>query len=91
LADLRKVLDPVDWVYDLANLDLRKAHQLRALFDSVRVRHGLPLRDALLAVYAPFLDSPFTMQIGLFLLHLERGFFLSRLDAVVGQTAELAS
>jgi dihydroorotase len=89
LADLRKVLDQVEWVYDLANLDLRKAHQLRALFDSVRVRHGLPLRDALLAVYAPFLDSPFTMQIGLFLLHLERDFFLSRLDTVVAQAAEL--
>jgi dihydroorotase len=36
----------------------------------------------LLTTYAPFLDSPFTMQIGLFLLHLERSFLFSRLDEV---------
>lgn len=90
LRALRTALEPVDWTYDLDNLDLAKAHELRALFDRVREREGLTLREALLATYAPFLDSPFSMQIGLFLLHLERRFFFSRLDEVTGRIAVAA-
>lgn len=90
LASLRTALETVDWNYDLKNLDLAKAHALRALFDEVRSKHDMPLRDALLAVYAIFLDSPFTMQIGLFILHLERKFALARLAEVVGREAVAA-
>jgi dihydroorotase len=82
LRGLRAALERVEWKYDLDHLDLKKAHELRRLFDGVRAQHDLPLRDALLTTYAPFLDSPFTMQIGLFLLHLERSFLFSRLDEV---------
>ena len=82
LRALREALERCDWAYDLEHLDLRKAHELRAVFDAVRATQGMPLREALLAVYAPFLDHPFTMQVGLFLLHLERPFLLQRLDEV---------
>jgi dihydroorotase len=82
LRSLRAALERVEWKYDLDNLDLKKAHELRRIFDGVRTQHDMPLRDALLTTYAPFLDGPFTMQIGLFLLHLERSFFLGRLDQV---------
>jgi dihydroorotase len=90
LRTLRAELTSVQWTYDLAHLDLKKAHELRALFDSVRSQHVITLRDALLAVLACFLDRPFTMQIGLFLLHLERGFVLSRLDEVAVMAHEPA-
>ena len=90
LRSLRRALERTHWVYDLDHLDLRKAHELRAVFDGVRAQHDLPLREALLTVYAPFLDNPFTMQIGLFLLHLERPFLLERLDAVTGNEAVAA-
>lgn len=82
LRSMRIALSSVDWVYNLASLDLNKAHELRAIFDQVRARQQLGMRDALLALYACFLDRPFTMQIGLFLLHLERQALLDRLDEV---------
>lgn len=87
LRTLRAALESIDWRYDLKNLDLAKAHALRALFDTVRAKHDLSLRDGLLAAYACFLDSPFTMQIGLFLLHLERPFALARLTEVTERQA----
>jgi hypothetical protein len=43
---------------------------------------GIPLKDALQAVFDSFLDHPFTMQIGLFLFRLERPFALGRLREV---------
>lgn len=82
LRALRTALERVDWTYDLDNLDLKKAHELRRLFDAVCVEQDIPLRDALLAAFASVLDSPFTMQIGLFLLHLERNFLITRLEEV---------
>lgn len=83
LEPLRQSLSSVDWVYNLEDLDLKKAQELRAIFDQTRSKTGLPMRDALLAVFACFLERPFTMQIGLFLLHIERDLLLGRLDEVV--------
>ena len=80
---LAQELSSTNWHYDLEHLDLAKAHELRALCDGAVQRSGIGLREALLAVFACFLDRPFTMQIGLFLLHLERGFLLARLHDVV--------
>ncbi len=37
------------------------------------------------ALYACFLDQPFTMQIGLLILRLDRNFMLSRLREVVSR------
>jgi dihydroorotase len=90
LRALRAALEPIDWKYELDNLDLAKAHELRTLFDRVRERQGMSLRDALLATYAPFLDHPFSMQIGLFILHLERKFFFARLAEVLQRQAVAA-
>ena len=86
LRALRNALEDVEWTYNLDHLDLAKAHELRRLFDGVRAQQDIPMRDALLAAFASVLDSPFTMQIGLFLLHLERGFLLARLDEVTERT-----
>lgn len=87
---LAQRLGDVSWVYDLDNLDLYKAHELRAVFDSVRSQTRLDLRGALLAVFACFLDRPFTMQIGMFLLHLERDFLLARMNDVVASARATA-
>lgn len=83
LRDLAAALEPVDWtVPDPQRCDLGKATELQELFHRVRRAHGLPLRDALQGVFDSFLDHPFTIQIGLFLLRLERPFALERLRAV---------
>ena len=87
---LAQRLTSTTWVYDLDNLDLEKAHELRAVFDDVRSHFTLDLRSALLAVFACFLDRPFTMQIGMFLLHLERDFLLARINDVVASARATA-
>ena len=55
------------------------------MFHRERSAHGLPLKDALQAVYASFLDQPFTMQIGLLLVRLEQPFAVDRLRDVSGK------
>lgn len=82
LGAMRSALESIDWAYDLKHLDLAKAHALRALFDQVRAAQDMPLREGLVAMYSAFLDNPFTMQIGLFILHLERKFALARLAEI---------
>lgn len=79
-------LSKTDWELASAErLDIQKALELQDLFHQVRAQHGLPLRDALRAVYASFLDQSFTMQIGLLLIRLERPFALQRLRDVSQQ------
>jgi len=76
-------LSPVEWELSSAErLDIDKALELQAIFHRVRAEQGLPLKDALRAVYASFLDRNFTMQIGLLLIRLERSFVLARLRDV---------
>jgi dihydroorotase len=83
LADLGKALSAIDWgIYAPERLDLSIALKLQAAFHAVRQHHGLGLKDALMAVFDSFLDSPFTMQVGLFLLRQERSFALERISAV---------
>ena len=85
LAALAGALEPVDWRYSLDSLDLEKAAELQTIFrDTVR-RQGLPLRDALRALFAGFLDSGFTMQSGLFLLQIDKSHALERMREVAGQ------
>ena len=48
-------------------------------------KQGLPLKEALQAVYASFLDQTFTMQIGLLLVRLEQPFAIGRLRDVSGK------
>ena len=83
LGALATALEPIGWdVPQPQRCDLAKATELQAAFHRVRGLHGLGLREALLAVFDSFLDHPFTMQIGLFLLRLERPFALQRLREV---------
>ena len=83
LASLAASLSGVDWELSSAErLDIEKALELQDIFHGIRAKQGLPLKDALQAVYACFLDQAFTMQIGLLLLRLERPFALRRLSEV---------
>ena len=63
-------------------INIHYAYQIQDMFNAVVRSTGIPLRDALLAVFACFLDQPFTVQIGLFLIRLEKPFVLERLEAV---------
>jgi dihydroorotase len=86
LSALATELSPVTWELASAErLDIEKALELQDIFHRVRAKQGLPLSDALRAVYSCFLDQPFTMQIGLLLLRIERPFALDRLRKVSGQ------
>jgi dihydroorotase len=85
LTCLAASLSTVDWELPCAErLDVEKALDLQDIFHTIRIKQGLPLKDALRAVYACFLDRPFTMQIGLLLLRVERPFALRRLREVGG-------
>jgi dihydroorotase len=66
-------------------LDLPKAIELQGIFRHVLRQSGLPLRAAMDALYACFLDQPFTMQIGLLILRLDRTFMLSRMREVTSR------
>ena len=79
LNALADKLDSWSWHYSLEELDLDMAMALRRAFHETRRPFELSLRDALLATFACFLDNPFTMQIGLFLLHLDHDFAVKRI------------
>lgn len=84
LAALADALAPLTWELASAErLDLPKAIELQGVFRNVVAQSGLPLRAGMEALYACFLDQPFTMQIGLLILRLDRNFLLSRLRDVV--------
>jgi dihydroorotase len=92
LAQLASALSHVDWELSSAEkLDIPKALELQALFHRVRESTGTSLRDGLRAVYDSFVDSKFTMQIGLFLMRIERPLMLSRLAEVAGTRPPLAA
>lgn len=79
-------LSSTPWeVSSAERLDIEKALKLQDIFHEERAAHELPLKEALQAVYASFLDQAFTMQIGLLLIRLERPFALSRLREVSGK------
>jgi dihydroorotase len=83
LDSLAAALASSSWeVSSAERLDIEKALELQDIFHQLRARHGLPLKDALQAVYASFLDQSFTMQIGLLLVRLDQPFAISRLRDV---------
>jgi len=83
LDSLASSLSSVTWeVGSAERLDIEKALALQDVFHQQRGRNGLPLKDALQAVYASFLDQSFTMQIGLLLVRLEQPFVVGRLRDV---------
>jgi dihydroorotase len=86
LAALAAALAATTWQLSSAErLDIEKALELQDIFHAVRQKHRLPLKEALRAVYASFLDQHFTMQMGLLLLRLEQPFAINRLREVSGQ------
>lgn len=88
LGELRGALAGVQWQTAQADrLDLDSAIELQELFHRARTATGTELGEALRAVFDVFLDSPFTMQIGLFLNRLDRSFALARLGDVTGAGA----
>ncbi len=85
LHTLAGTLESRKWKrYTLEDLDLDEAVALQGVFHETLSRCEISLRDALLATFACFLDNPFTMQIGLFLLQLNHDFALKRIREVVG-------
>jgi dihydroorotase len=92
LASLATALRDVDWVVRPPRaLDLRDATRLQALFHDVRRHHALPLATAMSALYDCFLETPFPMQIGLFLVRLERAFVLARLGEITAGPTRAAA
>ena len=85
LAALAAALRRIDWDLPSPQLDLAKATELQDVFHGVRRQHRVALADALRAVYKCFLDRPFMMQIGLFIIRLDRAFALCRLEEVAGR------
>ena len=63
-------------------MDLATATALQGVVHAAARQTGIPLRDALMALYGAFLDSPFTIQSGLLLLQIDRDLALDRLEAV---------
>ncbi len=83
LGSLADVLSTRDWVLSSAEyLDVEKALELQAAFHATLEKNGLSLRDGLKAVYDSFIDQKFTMQIGLFLMRLDRAFAVSRMKEI---------
>ena len=86
LSELAGALATTTWELASAErLDLPKAIELQDIFRHVLAQSHLPLRSAMDALYACFLDQPFTMQIGLLILRLDRAFMLSRLREVTSR------
>jgi len=83
LGSLATELGTIEWeMSSPRRQDLEQAAALQAAVERARREHGLALRDALVAVYACFLEHAFAIQIGLFLLRLDRRFVLERLAGV---------
>jgi len=83
LGALAGKLAPIQWdEFSVQTLDYDKSLLLQAAFHEARKEQNIPLRDALHAVFDVFLDNPFSMQIGLFLLRLDRKFALERMRKV---------
>ncbi len=83
LSSLAARLRATSWeVSNAERLDIEKALELQEMFHQERTVHGLHLKAALEAVYACFLDQPFTMQIGLLLVRLDQPFAVDRLRNV---------
>lgn len=86
LSSLHGALSTVEWVgYNGKRLNARYAYEIQNIFNRVLRAHSLPLRDGLKAVYDCFLEDPFTIQIGLFLLRLDRSFVMERLNTVANK------
>ena len=80
LGALADKLSRIDWTAaDLEHFNLAKALVLHDAFRQVVSETGTPLKTALNAFFDCFLNHPFTMQVGIFLIRLPRRKVLARL------------
>lgn len=92
LVALAAALEPESWQLTSAErLDIFRAVELQDLFHHVCESCGLPLKQALEAVYACFIEEPFTMQIGLLLFRLNKAFAIKRMRMVADRRATAAA
>lgn len=88
LAALRAHLATVAWsAADVRKLNLPKVLELHDAFRKVVGETGIPLKLALAALYDCFLDHPFAIQAGLFLLRMPRDLVMERLAAAAPAAA----
>jgi dihydroorotase len=86
LSTLAADLSSTTWdIPSPERLDVEKALELQEMFHHVRITQGLPLKDALRAVYDCFLNQNFTMQVGLLFIRLNRSFAIQRMRDVSNQ------
>jgi hypothetical protein len=80
LGALAAALSRIEWsAADVDHFNLPKALVLHDVFRQVVSETGIPLKSALTGFFDCFLNHPFTMQVGLFLLRLPRKTALARL------------
>lgn len=79
-------LEPLDWEagFDQED-DLIKAVELNDAFHRAHAKSGLSLKESLQALFDCFLESSFTIQVGVILKRAGRAAALQRLDAVSKQ------
>jgi dihydroorotase len=88
LRELLGEIEQIDWQLESAKRqDIRKATELQCAVRRAMVRAGIDLRTALATLYGSFIERPFAIQSGLFLLRLERSFALERLRTITRGTA----
>jgi len=82
LAALAAELRPIEWqVTEAKDVDLEVVAALQAAVHRAIAARPLPLGDALRAVYGCFIERSFAVQVGLFIIRLERPFVFERLAA----------
>jgi dihydroorotase len=81
-------LEGIDWHLESAKQqDIRTATRLQGAVHVAKDRTGLNLGEALATVYGSFIEQPFSIQVGLFLLRIERGFALERMREISASSA----
>jgi len=91
LDALASKLSAIPWdVVSVENFDYDKALTLQSAFHQVRLQLNVPMREALTALFDCFLDSPFSIQVGLFMLRLDRKFALERMRSIAGSRRMVA-
>lgn len=87
LAALAENLEDIQWsISENEEFDYDKALLLQETFHAThRAYQGLDLRAALNAVYFPFIESTFSIQIGLFLMCIDRETFFSRVQSIASR------
>jgi dihydroorotase len=86
LEELACVLQDTRWELNAGKeFDYDKALVLQQRFHEARLRTGLSVAIALESVYSCFAERRFSLQIGLFLLCIDRDLFFKRISEITQQ------